>query len=88
MRDEHLTGVNSNHPLATTSGDAHDWRVKRIVFALTIAGSLFLPACLIFREGGGEEFQQEAGRTVYRSVDQPPPGESIGGRKKEKVPGE
>jgi hypothetical protein len=53
-----------------------------------IAGSFFLPACLIFREGGGEEFQQESGRTVYRSVDQPPPGESIGARKKEKVPGE
>jgi hypothetical protein len=55
---------------------------------LTIVVSLFLPACLIFREGGGEEFQQEAGRTVYRSVDQTPPGDSIGARKKEKVPGE
>jgi predicted metalloprotease len=79
---------NSSHPLATTSRNTHDWRVNRIVVALTIAGSLFLPACLIFREGGGEEFQQESGRTVYRSVDQAPPGESIGARKKEKVPGE
>jgi predicted metalloprotease len=87
MRHEHVTAVYSNHPLATTS-DAHDWRVNRVVVALMIAGSLFLPACLIFREGGGEEFQQESGRTVYRSVDQPPPGESIGGRKKEKVRGE
>jgi predicted metalloprotease len=88
MRHEHLTAAYSNNPLATTSGDAHEWRVNRIVVALMIAGSLFLPACLIFREGGGEEFQQESGRTVYRSVDQTPPGESIGGRKKEKVPGE
>jgi hypothetical protein len=83
-----LGGLTRHHRLATTSGDAHDWRVNRIAVALTIAGSLFLPGCLIFHEGGGEEFHQEAGRTVYRSVDQTPAGESVGTRQKEKVPGE
>jgi hypothetical protein len=67
-------------------GDDHGWRVNRIVFALAIAGTLFLSACGFF--GSGEEVRQQPRRTVYRSAEEIPTDEPIIVPKKEKVPGE